>query len=99
MRIRSASDVVYTTIAWLPIAAVVLGVAWVLMLGLLEFEAITFGTETLIGNHQTINRMEPIGGASDQQLLMDALNSGDTTQMGQALEQLEQRQQQVAAAG
>lgn len=93
MRIRTASDVVYTAIAWLPIAGVVLGVFWVLAMGLLEFEAITLGTEFMIGNHQTTNVLpEPGGNASNEQLLLDALNSGDTAQMGAALDELERRQ-------
>ncbi|MCW2925035.1 MAG: hypothetical protein JWM98_2439 [Thermoleophilia bacterium] len=95
MRIRSASDVVYTAIAWLPLLAVVIGVAWVLMFGVLHLEKRSFGSEFFIGNDQSTNLPETLG-PSNEDILADALASGDTTRMSQALDQVEARQERMA---
>ncbi|NLG26447.1 MAG: hypothetical protein GX557_00930 [Chloroflexi bacterium] len=88
----------YTTIAWLPFLAVAIGVLWVLMSGLEQLEMISFGTEFFVGNDETTNMMKPLGGVSDEELLMDALNSGDVEQMSAALDQVGSDREQLAAA-
>lgn len=95
MRVRTASDLVYTLIAWLPIIAVAIGVFWVLGSGLEQLETISFGSEFFVGNDETTN-LPPSIGPSNEQVLMDALATGDTEQMSAALDQVESRQQALA---
>ena len=97
MRIRTASDAVYTSIAWLPLLAVAVGVAWVLATGLLNLEQRSWGTEFLVSNAATDNRLERLGGPSSDERLQAAIDSGDLTQMMTALDEVEAEQR--AAAG
>lgn len=96
MRIRTASDVIYTAIAWLPLLAVALGVAWVLMTGVSNLEQRSFGSEFFLGNDESTNMPETLG-PSDEDVLADALASGDTGRMAQAMAQVEARQAASAA--
>lgn len=99
MRIRTASDVAYTGIAWFPILAVAVAVAWVMASGLLQLEMISFGSEYLVGNHETTNMPTPLGGASDAEMLTAALESGDTERMAAALDQLEAQRAPLPDSG
>lgn len=96
MRIRTASDLAYTGIAWLPILAVAMGVAWVLASGLLQLERLSFGTEYLVGNHETANMPTPLGGATNEDMLIAALDTGDPEQMSAAFDRFEAQQAALA---
>ncbi|MEO6866406.1 MAG: hypothetical protein ABI200_00115 [Gaiellales bacterium] len=99
MRVRSASDVMYTTVAWLPMLALVVGVLYVLASGLLHLEMISFGSEFFIGNNETSNLPTPLGGGvSHEEVLLDALNSGDTVQMQAALDQVGNERAQLSGS-
>lgn len=91
MRIRTASDLTYTMIARLPFLALLVGVGWVLVSGMQQLEMISFGTEFFVGNDETTNLPTPIGGISDEELLMQALDSGDVDRMAAALDEYEAR--------
>lgn len=91
MAVRSASDLIYATIARLPFLLVIAGVVWVLFSGLLALETFSFGTEYLIGNDQTTNALPTLGGPSDQDVL-DAIQSGDVNRMSAVLDQAEAQQ-------
>jgi hypothetical protein len=93
MAIRSASDALYTLIARLPLYALLVAVAWVLLTGMAGLERVSLGTEWFVGNDETTNMIEIPGGASDADLLSDALASGDVARMEQALSDLDARQQ------
>jgi hypothetical protein len=96
MRIRTASDAIYSTIAWLPMLVIAAGIMWVLAVGVLHLEINSFGTEFFVSNAETSNRLAPISGASgagasgDAAMLQAALDSGDPVVMGEALDGLEQ---------
>jgi hypothetical protein len=92
MAIRSASDVVYTLIARLPLLLVLAGVVWVMLAGLERLEMYSFGTEFFIGNHETDNRLPQIGGQSNSELAAEAIASGDLATMEAALDQIEASQ-------
>lgn len=98
MRVRSASDLVYWTIARAPFVLIAVGSVWALLSGMAGLEAVSFGTEWFVGNDETANVMQPIGGGSDEELLMQALETGDTAQMEAALAQVEQRNAALAEA-
>lgn len=98
MRIRTASDLLCTTVAWLPLLGIVVAALWVLTTGLLHLEMISFGSEFLVGNDETTNLPTPIGGTSDADLLLQALESGDTERMAGTLAQVESRHAEQAAA-
>lgn len=91
MHVRTVSDAMYTAIAWLPLLALAAGIVWVLAAGMVQLEMISFGTEFFVGNDETSNRPVPIGGPSDEDLLMAALESGDLTQMSAAVDLVESR--------
>lgn len=94
MAVRTTSDLFYWLIGRLPLIAIVVAVAWVLVQGLVHLEMYTPGTEFFVGNHETDNVM-PMP-RSDEDILMEALGSGDVAAMEAALNEVEQRQ---AAAG
>ncbi len=94
MAIRSVSDVFYTLIARLPLLAVIAGVVWVLMTGMAGLERVSNGTEFFVGNDETSNVLPSAGGGSDEQVLTDALASGDTGQMLSALDRVDASQRQ-----
>jgi hypothetical protein len=83
MRIRSASDVAFTTIAWLPVLVLIVAVAWVLALGVFGLESVSFGSEFLISNDATSNLPQQLPSEADA--LQAALDSGDVNQMENAL--------------
>ncbi len=93
MAVRSLSDVVYVLIARLPLLLLLVAIAWVLLGGLVQLEAYSFGTEYFIGNDETANRLPGIGGGgSDADVLMSALESGDVERMEAALAHVEEAQ-------
>lgn len=97
MRVRTASDLVYTLIARAPFILLAIGSAYLLFNGLHALESISFGSEFLVGNDATTNL--PAGtGPSDEQILLDALSSGDVATMEKALNEVESRHAQPAAA-
>ena len=91
MAIRSASDLMYATIARLPLLLVIAGVVYVLFSGLLALETFSFGTEYLIGNDQTTNALPTLNGPTQQDAL-DAIASGDVNRMSAVLDQVEAEQ-------
>lgn len=91
MAVRSASDLIYATIARLPFLLVIAGVVYVLFSGVLALETYSFGTEYLIGNDQTTNALPSIGGVTQQDAL-DAIASGDVDRMSAVLDQVESEQ-------
>jgi hypothetical protein len=91
MAIRSASDLMYATIARLPFLLVIAGVVWVLFSGLLALETFSFGTEYLIGNDETTNALPGLGGPTQQDAL-DAIASGDVNRMSAVLDQVQAEQ-------
>ena len=95
MRVRTPSDALYYVIARLPIILVVFGALWVLGAGAQQLEMISFGSEFFVGNHESSN-LPPAIGPSDEDILTDALNSGDVDRMSAALEQVEVRQTALA---
>lgn len=102
MLMRSASDVFYGVIARLPLVALAVGVLWLFLQGLTYLELYSFGTEYMVSNANSTNRMPTLGGSSDVAVLEQALASGDATQMAAALEQVEltaDQQAALAAAG
>lgn len=97
MAVRSASDLIYATIARLPFLLVIAGVAYVMFSGLLALETFSFGSEYLIGNDQTTNALPTIGGTSQQDVL-DAITSGDVDRMSAVLDQVEAQQAATATS-
>ncbi len=95
MAVRSASDLIYATIARLPFLLVIAGVVYVLFSGLLALETYSFGTEYLIGNDQTSNALPTLPGPSDQDVL-DAMASGDVNRMSAVLDQVQAQQSATA---
>lgn len=93
MPIRTASDAVATMIAWLPLIAIAVGVAWVLATGVAALEAHTTGGATLQPRTSTGHVV-----TSDADVLQQALDSGDTAQMTAALAGVDARQQARAGA-
>ncbi len=91
MAVRSASDLIYATIARLPFLLVIAGVVWVLFSGVLALETFSFGSEYLIGNDQTTNALPTLPGPSDQDIL-DAVASGDVDRMSAVLDQAQAQQ-------
>ncbi|MCW2921183.1 MAG: hypothetical protein JWL76_1057 [Thermoleophilia bacterium] len=91
MAVRSASDLMYATIARLPFLLVIAGVVWVLFSGVLALETYSFGTEYLIGNDQTTNALPSVGGPTQQDAL-DAIASGDVNRMSEVLDQVQTEQ-------
>ena len=89
MRVRSASDVVYSSIAWLPVLAVIVAVAWVMAMGVFGLESVSFGTEYFVKNSETANVLPTPRSAEDD--LMAALDSGDEAQMQAALDRYDAR--------
>lgn len=89
MAIRTPFDLLAWTIGRLPLIAIAIGVAWIAMQGLTHLEMYSFGTEFLVSNDATDNVM-PMP-RSDEDLLMDALASGNLDDMEAALEQVEER--------
>ena len=92
MAVRSASDAVYVILARLPLILLFAGVMWVLLNGLVHLEAYSFGTEYFIGNDETANRLPGVGGGSEADVLMSALESGDVQRMEAALANVEAAQ-------
>ncbi len=90
MAVRTASDLFYSTIARLPFLLVVAGVVYVLFSGVLALETYSFGTEYLIGNHETANALPTLPGPSQQDVL-DAVASGDVDRMSAVLDQVQQQ--------
>lgn len=86
MRIRTASDVFATAIAWLPFLAVLVGVMWVLATGLVALEQRSFGSELFVKNSQTSNLPEWAQESSRSDRLQAALDSGDTGRMAAELD-------------
>lgn len=97
MGIRSASDLFYVSVARLPFLALIGGVVWFVLAGMAELEAISFGTEWFVGNDQTDNLMDPIGGGSYEEQLLAALETGDPAAMQAALDRVETQQQAIAS--
>ena len=97
MGVRSASDLFYVSLVRLPLLALMLAIAWILLSGMAELEAISFGTEWFVGNDETANRFTPLGGATDEELLLDAANTGDPAQMQAALDRYEAQQAALAS--
>lgn len=97
MRTGTASNAVYSTILWLPILGLIAGVAWVLMNGMAGLEAISYGTEWFVGNDETANVMEPIGGGTYEDQLIAAMDTGDPEAMQAALDRVEAQQQAIAS--
>jgi hypothetical protein len=96
MRIRSASDVAYTSIAWLPLLAIVVAIGWILASGVLGLETVSFGSEFFVKNSETTNLPAQLPSQADA--LQAALDSGDTDQMSAALDRYEQQQAAAPAA-
>jgi hypothetical protein len=91
MRIQTPADAIYALISRLPLLLLVAGVCWVMVGGLTQLEAYSFGTEYFIGNDETSNLMPQIGGASDEAKLQAALDSGNVETMDAALSAYEAR--------
>jgi hypothetical protein len=91
MAVRSVSDLMYTLIARLPIIAIVVVSAWILMQGAVKLEEYSWGTEFFVSNAATDNRPPGLG-ASDADVLANALATGDVAQMEAALDQVERAQ-------
>jgi hypothetical protein len=89
MAVRSVSDVIYVIIARLPLLALAAGALWMVMQGLVHLEMYSFGTEFFVGNDMTANQLPGAGAASDEEILSDALASGDVEQMIAALDRVE----------
>lgn len=98
MAVRSASDIVYVLVSRLPLIALAVFLLWVFLQGLTHLELYSFGTEYMVSNANSTNRMPTLGGTSDAALLEEALASGDTSRMSAALDQLEQSGDGAAAA-
>jgi hypothetical protein len=56
--LRSFSDVVYTALAWAPVLAFIIGFVLFLTVGMMHFEARTWGTEWFISNQGSVNEVE-----------------------------------------
>lgn len=97
MRIRTANDLVSTVIAWLPLLAIVVAVGYFLCLGMFSLEERSFGTEFFVSNDATTNLPEGTG-PSTEQILMDALSTGDEAQMAAALNDAQAQQELIAGA-
>lgn len=83
-----------TFVVWTPVLLIVGGAIWFLALGAMHLEMITYGSEVFVGNNETANlpswKMgESGGGAGQEAMLLEALNSGDTGRMQSALNQYE----------
>lgn len=89
MAVRSSSDFVYWLIGRLPLIAIVLAVGWILVQGLVHLEMYSFGTEFFVGNNETDNVM-PMP-RSDEDILSEALASGNVADMEAALDEVEAR--------
>lgn len=98
MAIRSASDLFYTVLGWLPLLAIVAGVGYVLALGVLQFEIVTDGTEFLVSNAQTTNALPRLGSGPSEQEILDAISSGDLEQMTTVLDRYEREQAALASS-
>lgn len=55
MRIRSLSDVLCTAIAWFPFLAVAMFCIWVLMVGAVHLESVSYGSEHFISNQGSVD--------------------------------------------
>lgn len=87
MATRTASNAIYTAIAWSPFLLVGAAVLWVLAVGVLHLEILSFGTEWFVTNEETINRFQPLpSGGGDAAALQAALDSGDPAVMSAALD-------------
>lgn len=71
MKIRSASDVVYTTIAWTPFLVLIAACTLFLMSGMVHFEARTWGTEWFLPNAGSVNEFEYYDNAEAQEIYED----------------------------
>ena len=74
MPAKTISGAVYTFIAWLPLLAVVVGVAWVLAVGVLHLEMNSYGTEYTIKNSATTNQLTPLPSSQEELQLNAQLN-------------------------
>ena len=74
MPAKTISGAVYTFIAWLPLLAVVVGVAWVLAVGVLHLEMNSYGTEYLVKNSETTNQLTPLPSSPQELQLQAQLN-------------------------
>jgi len=90
MRVRSIDDLVYWLLARLPLLLIVGGFAWLMISGLQYVDNVLVSRDAAIATGAQV--------VSDEQILLDALNSGDTTRMAAALEQVEERQARRAPA-
>jgi hypothetical protein len=98
MAVRSVSDVIYVIIARLPLLAIAAGAVWMVMQGLVSLEMYSFGTEFFVGNDMTANQLPGAGAVRDEEILSDALASGDVEQMIAALDRVERAHAARAAA-
>jgi hypothetical protein len=53
MRIRTASDVIATAIAWFPLIALLVGIGWVVAIGVMNLELRTDRTHYLVGTNES----------------------------------------------
>jgi hypothetical protein len=95
MAVRSSSDAFAWLIARLPLLLIVALVAWIAIQGLTALERYSFGSEYFLSNAESENVL-PMP-KSDEQLALDAINSGDLATMESALAQIEERQAKRAS--
>ncbi|MBC7459996.1 MAG: hypothetical protein H7287_01405 [Thermoleophilia bacterium] len=71
MPAKNISGAFYTFIAWMPFLAVIVGVVWVLAVGVLHLEMDSYGTEFFVKNSETTNRPASLP-SSPQELQLNA---------------------------
>jgi hypothetical protein len=83
MPVRSPLDLFYTLLAWMPVILVVAGTWW----------ALTATTASVLDWREQMQRSAGVASATDvdAQMLMQALESGDTQQMSEAVDAVEAR--------
>lgn len=96
MAIRTPFDLLAWFIGRLPLLAIAAGVLWIAVQGLTQLETYSFGTEFFVSNDATSNVLPTL--QSNEQILLEALESGDLAAMEQALDQVEARQDRATAA-
>ncbi|MCW2973934.1 MAG: hypothetical protein JWN72_2207 [Thermoleophilia bacterium] len=75
MPAKNLSGAFYTFIAWLPFLAVIVGVVYVLAIGVLHLEMDSYGTEFFVKNSETTNRPAALSSSAQEQQLMAELNN------------------------
>jgi hypothetical protein len=89
------ANIVSAFTVWTPILTAVVAVVWVLCIGVMHLEIVTYGSEVFVKNSETANvpswRMNQGGadGGMSSEQLMDVINSGDTQQMQSALNEIQ----------